>query len=276
MPNRGRAHRCPTAPEGPGGYELRWWDDDKDDVVADVLQFGDPAAAMDYFRLAASARCRPAGAAVAASSPPGGRDIAWRNPDGALQQDLFILRGARVYRVSVVLAGSEAGLAARDGGFALADALACELPQAGCAAGQDQQIAEIELAEQLTWMRYWYPGGRPKAASARASADGAVARECPVEAEGRSGRSGSALSQWIEYDHSATVHLGVSVYRDERSARAALLSPPRPDRLRCLLGSLTAAVRRHGYRPGATFYRSVRVPVAEGGVAIELGIPLRR
>lgn len=116
------------------GYEMRWWMRNRDDVVADAWVFSDAMQAHDYFTRASSSRCRPASTAVAASFPPGGRDVEWRNPDGFAQEDLYLLRGRRVYRVSVVKAGvgASATVAARLAAFSLINELACALPDAGC------------------------------------------------------------------------------------------------------------------------------------------------
>jgi hypothetical protein len=113
---------------------MRWWIRNRDDVVADAWVFTDIGQAHDFFARASSAKCRTASTAVAASFPPGGRDVEWRNPDGFVQQDLYLLRGRRVYRVSVVKsgAGSSATAADRIAAFSMVNHLACALPGAGC------------------------------------------------------------------------------------------------------------------------------------------------
>lgn len=116
------------------GYEMRWWIRGLYDVVADAWVFADAKQAHNYFGRASSSKCRPASTAVAASFPPGGRDVEWRNPDGFAQEDLYLMHGRRVYRVSVVKAGAgaSASTAARHAAFSLVNELACALPAAGC------------------------------------------------------------------------------------------------------------------------------------------------
>ncbi len=116
------------------GYEMRWWMRSRDDVGADVWVFADARRAHDYFMRASSSKCRPASTAVVASFPPGGRDLEWRNPDGFVQEDLYLLRGRRVYRVLVVKAGVGASATAEDrsAAFSMVNRLACALPSAGC------------------------------------------------------------------------------------------------------------------------------------------------
>ena len=124
----------PLGPQDPAGYEIRWWLASGDDVVADVLVFAGRRQAQDFFKRASSAQCRTTGAAFPATSPPGGRNLVWRNPDGFAQEDVYLLRGRRVYRVSVVLSvlGDVIAPAARRLGFSLVDGLACGIPGAGC------------------------------------------------------------------------------------------------------------------------------------------------
>jgi hypothetical protein len=126
-----------SLPAGAGdraGYEMRWWMRNRDDVVADAWVFADARQAHDYFSRASSSECRPASTSAAAPFPPGGRDLEWRNPDGFAQEDLYLLRGRRVYRVSVVKAGvgASATAAARRAAFFLVNELSCALPDAGC------------------------------------------------------------------------------------------------------------------------------------------------
>jgi hypothetical protein len=139
-----------TVPPGTlllGGYELRWWMVTGDDVVADALVFADPTQAHDFFTRAASAECRQGSKAQAASFPPGGRNLAWRNPSGFAQEDLFLLRGRRVYRVAVVTVGSGGRIAAaaRAAAFSLVNRLACALPDAGCDPGSRTLAASREV-----------------------------------------------------------------------------------------------------------------------------------
>jgi hypothetical protein len=117
------------------GYEMRWWAfQNRDDVVADAWVFADANQAHDFFTRASSTKCRPASSAAAASFPLGGHDLQWRNPEGAAQEDLYLLRGRRVYRVSVVKAwvGGSTTAAERKAAFSLVNELACALPGAGC------------------------------------------------------------------------------------------------------------------------------------------------
>jgi hypothetical protein len=124
----------PLNPRDPGGYEMRWWMANGDDVGADVMVFASRRQARDFFMRASSTRCRPASAALAASFPPGGRNLKWRNPDGFAQEDVYLLRGRRVYRVAVVKAGAGGSItaAAQSAAFSLVNSLACALPDAAC------------------------------------------------------------------------------------------------------------------------------------------------
>jgi len=130
----GTSSALPRGPNDKGGYEMRWWMRNRDDLVANAWAFANTGQAHDFFERASSTKCRTASTAVVASSPPGGRDLEWRNPEGYVQQDLFLLRGRRVYRVSVVVAGagSSATAADRKTAFSLVNGLACALPGAGC------------------------------------------------------------------------------------------------------------------------------------------------
>lgn len=125
----------PTA-RRPAGYEMRWWAPNGDDVVSDVFVLPSAAAAERFFALATAPRCRRSAEAVETARPPLARGLAWVNPDGWAEADLYLLRGTRVYRVADVPAGERRGMA---GGselsraFAAIDSLACLLPQAECA-----------------------------------------------------------------------------------------------------------------------------------------------
>jgi hypothetical protein len=133
-PEPGTSSALPRGPSDRGGYEMRWWMRNRDDLVANAWVFAGMGQAHDYFERASSSKCRTASTAAAAPFPPGGRDLEWRNPEGFVQQDLFLLRGRRVYRVSVVVAGAggSATAADRKAAFALVNELACALPRAGC------------------------------------------------------------------------------------------------------------------------------------------------
>ncbi len=135
-------------PQVPAAYERRWWTTGTD-LVDDVFVFSGAQTARDFYELASSARCRPDGAQPPTSSPPGARDLAWRNLDDVFEEDVYLLRGVRVYRVSVVLdqSGSGQDSADRHAGFVIADGLACALPQADCPdPAQQRQLALTSLA----------------------------------------------------------------------------------------------------------------------------------
>jgi hypothetical protein len=120
----------------PAGYEMRWWAPNGDDIVADVLVFKTPARASRYLALASSTRCREKASQQAAPRPPEARNLAWLNPETVLQADLFMARGARVYRVADAPAGRSAEEIRKSGGlahaFATIDVLACLIPAANC------------------------------------------------------------------------------------------------------------------------------------------------
>ncbi len=120
----------------PAGYEMRWWAPNGDDVVADVLVFGSQSQAQRFVAVAASRRCRLQAKSGLASRPPEARNLSWLNPDGALQADVFLARGKRVYRIADAPAGSSPGEVRSSGGlgraFATIDVLACLLPSAHC------------------------------------------------------------------------------------------------------------------------------------------------
>jgi hypothetical protein len=131
----GTSSSLPAGTSDQAGYEMRWWAfQNRDDVVVDAWVFADTNRAHDFFTRASSTKCRPASSAAAASFPLGGRDLQWRNPENAAQEDLYLLRGRRVYRVSVVKAwvGGSTSAADRKAAFSLVNELACALPGAGC------------------------------------------------------------------------------------------------------------------------------------------------
>jgi hypothetical protein len=120
----------------PAGYEMRWWTRDYD-VGADALMFGGSRQAYGFFQEAASTDCHRDGVLWPAFSPPRARNLAWVNPDGARQSDVFLLRGSRVYRIVVVRlqgAPAETVQEERRTAASLLDALACILPDAWCPA----------------------------------------------------------------------------------------------------------------------------------------------
>lgn len=119
----------------PGAYEIRWWAPNRDDVVADVFVFAQTGQARRFFERASSARCRPASAATSTSSPPNAQNLMWRNPDDVFQEDVYLLRANRVYRVSDVRARSGQRTPSsieRKEAFSIVDHLACALPEADC------------------------------------------------------------------------------------------------------------------------------------------------
>lgn len=117
----------------PGAYEMRWWAPNGDDVVADVFAFADPGAAQRFISGALSVRCRRMAAQEGAARPPQAENLTWTNPDGVREADVYLLRGARVYRV-VDVPARQTRHPARSLARAQAtvDALACLLPQARC------------------------------------------------------------------------------------------------------------------------------------------------
>ena len=127
----GKHTSLPKSASDPGGYEMRWWSAGNDDVVADVFVFADTSWARDFFERASSTRCRTASMALATSSPPGERNLVWRNPDNLAQEDVYLLRGQRVYRVAVVLAnaGDTSTTESRKTGFSLVNELRARCPK---------------------------------------------------------------------------------------------------------------------------------------------------
>ncbi len=116
-------------------YEMRWWAPNNDDVVADVFSFRTGQLAARFLAQATTPHCREHAHAPLAAGPPRARNLTWVNPDGVAEADVFIQRGARVYRVADVPAGQTSGSAGRfDLRHALVtiDTLACLLPQAHC------------------------------------------------------------------------------------------------------------------------------------------------
>lgn len=119
------------------GYEIRWWTPGRHDVVADLWLFEDAGSAKDFIDLATSIRCRPAARETTAPAPADGIDLEWRNPFGVMQQDLYLARGSRVYRLGVVVAGAPEHpvVTTRREGFTLVNALGCQLLDLRCAGG---------------------------------------------------------------------------------------------------------------------------------------------
>jgi hypothetical protein len=120
-------------------FEMRVWANDPRlrledvDTVADVFLFANGVDARRFFKAAASEHCHRYGSARPAEQPPQARDLIWDNPDGVIQQDVFLLRGSRVYRVSdVPRGGGGYSTATWPGGIATMNRLACALPDAKC------------------------------------------------------------------------------------------------------------------------------------------------
>lgn len=124
----------PTSGAQPAGFEMRWWTVGRDDVVGDIYLFKNAADAKAYLELAVSTECRSKASQRPAVFPPGAHNLEWSNPFSYAQQDVYLQRGPRVYRVSVVQPGVHAtvGAAMRLQGFHLVNELACDLPGAGC------------------------------------------------------------------------------------------------------------------------------------------------
>ena len=117
------------------GFEMRTWAGGGNDIAASVLEFATPEEAGGFFEQAAGTRCHRAGKATAALSPPGARNLIWTNPDGPTEEDVFLLRGPRVYRLADVRPQTSAGStpSEQQRGLSLIDHMACSLPGAGCA-----------------------------------------------------------------------------------------------------------------------------------------------
>jgi len=116
------------------GYEIRWWTPSRHDVVADVWLFEDGDSAADFIDQATSLRCRESARKTMAPAPQGGVDLEWRNPFCFMQQDFYLGRGPRVYRLSVVVPGAPDHPVGpvRHEGFEMVNALGCELADLPC------------------------------------------------------------------------------------------------------------------------------------------------
>ena len=117
----------------PGSYAMRAWASG-DDVVSEVFLFADAAQARTFFQEASSTHCHRAAVARPASWPPGARNLIWVNPDGPTEEDVYLVRGPRVYRVSDVRPQRTptAPSTEEPAGISRVNALACGLPGAGC------------------------------------------------------------------------------------------------------------------------------------------------
>jgi hypothetical protein len=264
----GNRMSSPPGPRDPGGYELRWWAANRDDVVADVFVFAGAAQARDFFQQASSTRCRPSSVALAASSPPGGRDLAWRNPDRFAQEDVYLLRGQRVYRVDVVRAGAGRGItpAGRSAAFSLVNGLACALPGAACHPQGDRALAQQTLAEQLVLLRRQLPDGetlgRNEGPGACANASGA-----------HGGETGYALSESLHYEGGLGLRIGIGVYADDAAARRALARYATPATASCLARSLASVLRERRAHPGPPRDRLTSAAIGQGALVGEVDVP---
>ncbi len=122
----------------PAGFEMRVWTRDPEnpgryaDVVGDVFEFAGGKQAAHFFALAAGLRCHVRAQGAAGARPPGAHTLTWRNPDRAIQDDLFLLRGPRVYRLAVAKTQRRSPEVERRAAIEWLERLACELPLAGC------------------------------------------------------------------------------------------------------------------------------------------------
>ncbi len=258
----------PSGPRDPGGYELRWWAADRDDVVADVFVFADASRAHDFFERASSTHCRPSSVALAASSPPGGRDLAWRNPDRFAQEDVYLLRGPRVYLVSVVRAGAgpSSTPAGRRTAFSLVNGLACALPGAACHPQNDRALAQQTLAEQLVLLRRRLPGGES------GGGDGDPGG-CANTSGAYGGETGSALSESLYYGDGLGLRIGTHVYAGDAAARRALARYATPAALSCLARYLASVLRERRAHPGPPQDRLTSAPIGQGALVGEVKVP---
>ncbi len=121
----------------PASYEMRSWAIDpqlapeQDDIVADVFLFAASGQARRFFAEATGTRCHRDGTERPASQPPQARNLTWVNPDGPTQEDVFLLRGPRVYRIGDVRPRTHSSAEQRPG-VSRINALACALPGANC------------------------------------------------------------------------------------------------------------------------------------------------
>jgi hypothetical protein len=126
----------------PGSLEIRQWAPDpqwgasyRDDLVGDVFLFTTSTQASRFFSEASSVKCHRSGFARPATRPAKARNLIWVNPDGATEEDVFLLRGRRVYRIVDVRPQNHQPPPSRREkvtGIATVEALACNLPGVRC------------------------------------------------------------------------------------------------------------------------------------------------
>jgi hypothetical protein len=126
----------------PGSFEIRQWVPDphwgasyRDDIVADAFMFSTAAQARHFFREAMSTRCRRTASVTPAKRVRNASDLNWVNPDGATEEDVFLLRTPTVYRIVDVRPQNDNSPPSRADdqiGFTTAEKLACTLPRASC------------------------------------------------------------------------------------------------------------------------------------------------
>jgi hypothetical protein len=191
----------------------------------------------------------------------------WRNPENLAQEDVYLLRSRRVYRVAVVLtkAGDASTAASRKTAFSLVNKLACTLPEAACHPKDDQALAQQTLSEQLTFLRRRLPGGE-------AQDTGPTGESVCANVRGASGgETGSATSESLHYGNAFTVRLGIRVYAGDSAARGALTNVPTKVDLGCVARFLVSALRKRHYRTGLP--RKRLLPSAPGTLVAEVEVP---
>jgi hypothetical protein len=122
----------------PGSYEIRRYAANGDHIGADVFLFAGPGPARTFFEQASSTRCHRAAQTPAVIRLPDARNLTWVNPVGATQEDVWLVRGPRVYRIVDVLSRRpwRSLPEQRRIGVARVEALACLLADADCAIGR--------------------------------------------------------------------------------------------------------------------------------------------
>ena len=123
----------PTLTRADAGYEVRWWSPGHHDhEAADVFLFTSANAAARYVADASSKRCRAAATSYAATRPAGAKALAWVNPEGYLQVDVFFSRARQAYRIVEVPPTDPRVNRARL--ITMLQHLACQIPDAECSA----------------------------------------------------------------------------------------------------------------------------------------------